>query len=163
MPVVLARVDDRLLHGQVVEGWTPYVQADTIVVANDTVCLEEDRCRLMQIIVPDHIDLKVTSLKGLGDLLKISGDSSKILLLFAGLDDVLTVIEGGVELDRINVGNLHNVKGGTEVTPSVYLNCKDLEAVKHLIDHGIVVEAREVPDGVSFDLACCLKEADCSE
>ncbi len=162
MPVVLARVDDRLLHGQVVEGWTPYVQADTIVVVSDTVCLEEDRCRLMQLIVPDHIELKVISLEGLGDLLKRSGES-RMLLLFAALNDVISVLESGVELDRINVGNLHNIKGGTEVTPSVYLNSKDLEAVKHLIHKGITVEAREVPDGASLDLVCCLQEPDGSE
>ncbi len=162
MPVVLARVDDRLLHGQVVEGWTPYVQADTIVVVSDTVCLEKDRCRLMQVILPDHVNLKVIPLEGLGDLLKRSGES-KILLLFAGLDDVLSVLEGGVDLDSINVGNLHNLKGGTEVTPSVFLNSKDLEMVKRLINKGIAVEAREVPDGASLDLANCLKEPDGSE
>ncbi len=162
MPVVLARVDDRLLHGQVVEGWTPYVQADTIVVVSDTVCLEKDRCRLMQVIVPEYIDLEIIPLEGLGDLLKKSGES-KILLLFAGLDDVLSVLEGGVDLDSINVGNLHNIKGGTEVTPSVFLNSKDLEAIKCIVHKGIAVEAREVPDGASFDLADCLQEPDGSE
>jgi len=162
MPVVLARVDDRLLHGQVVEGWTPYVQADLIVVVSDTVCLEKDRCRLMQLIVPDYIALKVVPLEGLGELLESSGGSN-ILLLFAGLEDVVSVLEGGVDLDRINVGNLHNIKGGTEVTPSVYLNKKDLEAVKLLVHKGIAVEAREVPDGVPFDLACCLEGSDGSE
>lgn len=162
MPVVLARVDDRLLHGQVVEGWTPYVQADTIVVVSDTVCLEKDRCRLMQLIVPDHIELEVVPLEGLGDLLKRLGES-KTLLLFAGLDDVLSVLECGVDLDSINVGNLHNIKGGTEVTPSVYLNTRDLEALRRLVHKGIVVEAKEVPDGDSLDLALCLEEPDGSE
>jgi mannose/fructose/N-acetylgalactosamine-specific phosphotransferase system component IIB len=162
MPVVLARVDDRLLHGQVVEGWTPYVQAEKIVVVSDTVCLEKDRCQLMKLIVPDHIELTVVPLKGLGDLLKKSGES-RILLLFAGLDDVLSVLESGVALDSINVGNLHNIKGGTEVTPSVYLNSKDLEAVKRLVHKGVAVEAREVPDGSSLDLASCLQEPDGSE
>jgi PTS system mannose-specific IIB component len=162
MPVVLARVDDRLLHGQVVEGWTPFVKADMIIVVSDTVCLEEDRCRLMQFIVPDHIDLKVVPLEGLGELMKRLGES-KILLLFAGLDDVLSALENGVDLKSINVGNLHNIKGGTEVTPSVFLNKKDLEVVKHLVQKGVAVEAREVPDGVSLDLACCLEGPDGSE
>ena len=157
MPVVLARVDDRLLHGQVVEGWTPYVQADTIVVVSDTVCLEDDRCRLMELIVPDHIALEVIPLGELGALLNRSVES-KILLLFAGLDDVLSVLESGVDLESINVGNLHNVKGGTEVTPSVYLNRGDLEAIKRLVHQGIAVEAREVPDGAALDLASYLEE-----
>jgi mannose/fructose/N-acetylgalactosamine-specific phosphotransferase system component IIB len=160
--VVLARVDDRLLHGQVVEGWTPYVQADTIVVVNDAVCREEDRCRLMQIIVPDHIELKVVPLKALRDVLKIS-EESRILLLFAGLDDVLSVLENGVFLESVNVGNLHNIKGGTEVTPSVYLNSEDLDVVRRLVHKGIEVEAREVPDGVPFDLSHCLEHPDGSK
>lgn len=162
MSVVLARVDDRLLHGQVVEGWTPYVRADTIVVVSDTVCLEEDRCRLMQLVVPEHIELKVIPLEELGTLLS-RAEESRMLLLFAGLDDVLSVLESGVDLDSINVGNLHNVKGGIEVTPSVYLNSKDLEVVKSLVHKGIAVEAREVPDGTSLNLACYLEESDGSQ
>ena len=159
MPVVLARVDDRLVHGQVIEGWTPYVQADTIIVVNDAVFLEKDRCRLMQFIVPEHIDLEVVPLKDLEGLLKRSGDC-RIILLFAGLDDVLSVLESGVNLDSINVGNLHNIKGGTEITPSVYLNREDLKLVKSLVHKGITIEAIEVPGGESLDLASYLQESD---
>jgi len=159
MSVVLARVDDRLLHGQVVEGWAPYVHADTIVVVSDTVYLEKDRCRLMQIIVPDHIKLKVIPPEDLGTLLKRSADS-KVLLLFASLDDVLSALDKGVSLDRINVGNLHNIKGGTEITPSVYLDSADLEAVRRLVYKGVTVEAREVPDGASLDLSSYFRDSD---
>jgi len=159
MPVVLARVDDRLLHGQVVEGWMPHVRADSIVIVSDAVSLEKDRCRLMQLIVPEFIDFKVVPLKELRDLLDKSA-GSRVLLLFADLDDVLKVLESGVDLDSINVGNLHNIKGGTEVTPSVYLNSKDMEAVKRLVGKGIGVVAREVPGGASLDLATCLEEPD---
>jgi mannose/fructose/N-acetylgalactosamine-specific phosphotransferase system component IIB len=162
MTVVLARVDDRLLHGQVVEGWAPFVQADTIVVVNDTVCLEKDRCRLMQLIVPDHIELKVVPLSGLGEQLSDSGES-RTLLLFSGLEDVLAVLECGVPLDVINVGNLHNIKGGREVTPSVFLNGRDLDTIRRLVQRGISVEAREVPDGTPLDLANLLEEADGSQ
>jgi len=159
MAVVLARVDDRLLHGQVVEGWTPHVRADTIVVASDTVCLEKDRCRLMQLIVPEHITFKVVPFRELRGLLD-STSGARVLLLFAALEDVLKALENGVDLESVNVGNLHNVKGGTEVTPSVYLNSSDLEAVRRLVQKGIGVVAREVPGGTSVDLARCLERPD---
>jgi mannose/fructose/N-acetylgalactosamine-specific phosphotransferase system component IIB len=152
MPVVLARIDDRLLHGQVVEGWAPHVQADTIVVVSDSVYREKDRCQLMQLIVPDHIDLMVIPLSDLDNLLSNSAET-RLLLLFSGLEDVVAVLERGVELDSINVGNLHNIKGGTEITPSVYLNSKDMDAIRFLANKGIAVEAREVPGGASMDLA----------
>lgn len=156
MPVVLARVDDRLLHGQVLEGWAPHIQADTIAVVSDSVYLEKDRCRLMELITPDHIHFEVIPLKDLEGFLNRKGDS-RILLLFAGLDEVLSVLETGVDLGRINIGNLHNLKGGTEVTPSVFLNSRDLEMIRRLIQKGIAVEAREVPSGVAVDLSASLE------
>ena len=156
MSIVLARVDDRLLHGQVLEGWVPHVQADTIAVVSDTVYLEKDRCQLMKLITPDHIHFEVIPLGDLSLFLKRMG-RSRILLLFAGLDEVLSVLEAGVDLGSINVGNLHNIKGGTEVTPSVFLNSQDLETIKLIVQKGIPVEAREVPTSASLDLAGSLE------
>lgn len=156
MPVVLARVDDRLLHGQVLEGWTPYVRADTIVVVSDTVYMEKDRCQLMQLITPDHIHFEVIPLADLAGFLKRTSES-RVLILFSGLDEVLSVLEAGVDLGSINVGNLHNIKGGTEVTPSVFLNSRDLETIRRLVHRGVAVEAREVPDGSALDLSSCLE------
>ena len=161
MPIVLARVDDRLLHGQVLEGWAPRVQAGTIAVVSDSVYLEKDRCKLMQLITPDHIHFEVIPLADLDSFLDRSGDS-RILLLFAGLDEVLSVIEAGVDLGSINIGNLHNIKGGTEVTPSVFLNSRDLEIIRTLVQRGIAVEAREVPDGAAVDLAASLQGPEAS-
>ena len=159
MGVVLARIDDRLLHGQVIEGWAPYVQAETIVVVNDAVSHEKDRCQLMQLITPEHITLEVIPLAELEGLLKRYG-KTRVLLLFAGLEDVLAVTDKGIDLGSINIGNLHNIRGGIEVTPSVFLNSRDMKTLRSLISRGVRVQAREVPDGPSLDLAACLQEAD---
>jgi PTS system mannose-specific IIB component len=156
MPIVLARVDDRLLHGQVLEGWAPHVQADTIAVVSDSVYLEKDRCRLMELITPEHIHFEVLPLADLEQFLS-RYSNSRILLLFAGLDEVMSVLEAGVDLGNINIGNLHNVKGGTEITPSVFLNSQDLEMIRHLVQKGVTVEAREVPAGVAVDLTASVQ------
>lgn len=151
MSVVLARVDDRLVHGQVVEGWVPHVSADAIVIVSDTICNDLSRSRLLALVVPDYLDLKIVRLGNLDGLLEDLG-TSKILLLFEDLDDVISVLEKGVLLQGINIGNLHHVRGGIEVTPSVYLNRKDVEMVHHLADMGVAVEARDVPDGKPLDV-----------
>jgi len=149
--IVLARVDDRLVHGQVVEGWVPYVSADLVIVASDAICLDQGRCRLLTLIVPDHVHLIVVPLRELRNLLR-DMDSSNMLLLFEDLNDVLSALEKGVDLDRVNLGNLHHVRGGVEVTPTVYLNRKDIQTVRDLMRKGVFVEAREVPDSKPFDL-----------
>ena len=151
MSVVLARVDDRLVHGQVVEGWVPHVSAEVIVVVSDRICLDSGRCRLLMLIVPDNLDLKVVPPGELGIFLRDMA-ASKILLLFEDLNDVLATFEEGVALDRVNIGNLHHVRGGVEVTPSVYLNRKDIEMIRYLAGKGVSVEALEVPDGKPFNL-----------
>ena len=157
MSIVLVRVDDRLLHGQVVEGWAPYVQAEAIAIVSNTVCVDEGRCRLMEVVSPDNIELCVIPSSGLEDVLS-RFDKANILLLFQDMETVLEVIEMGVVLHHINVGNLHHLKGGVEVAPSVYMNQKDLGALQRLADMGVSVEAREVPDGRSFDLVGYLAE-----
>lgn len=151
MPVVLARVDDRLLHGQVVEGWAPHVGAEAIVVVSNTVCVDEGRCRLMELISPDNIELCVIPTADIKDVLS-RFTPFKIVLLFSDLEAVLEVLELGVALEHVNVGNLHHLKGGVEVAPSVFMNSKDLEVLRCLADMGIMVEAREVPGSRSFDL-----------
>jgi PTS system mannose-specific IIB component len=149
--VVLARVDDRLVHGQVVEGWVPHVSAEIVVIASDEVYQDRSRSRLLALIVPDYVHLIIVPLKELRQVLK-EKDSSKTLLLFEDLDDVLAVLQFGVTLDRVNLGNLHHVRGGIEVTPAVYLNRKDIQLVRELSEKGVLVEARDVPDSKPCDL-----------
>jgi len=159
MSIVLARVDDRLVHGQVVEGWAPHVAADAIVVVSDAVYHDQGRRRLLAFAVPDHLDLEIVQLGGLDALLE-DLDASKILLLFEDLDDVYAATENGVLLKRVNLGNLHHVRGGVEVTPSVFLNRKDIEMVHHLARMGVTVEARDVPDGKSLDVMNYLEKVE---
>ena len=151
MSVVLARVDDRLVHGQVVEGWVPYVRAGAVVVANDELYDDPHRRRLLEIIVPESLRLVVVPIRGLGKALK-EMKSVNMLLLFEDLGDVLLAVKMGVDLDRVNLGNLHHVRGGIEVTPAVFLNRKDIQMVRDLSEKGVIVEAREVPDSSPFDL-----------
>jgi mannose/fructose/N-acetylgalactosamine-specific phosphotransferase system component IIB len=151
MAVVLARVDDRLVHGQVVEGWVPYLSVDVVVVASDEICLDRNRCRLLKLIAPENVRLIVVPLRELSRVLN-DMDSLNMLLLFEDLDDVLIAHKMGVGLERVNLGNLHHVRGGVEVTPAVYLNRKDIQTVRDLARKGVSVEAREVPGSKPFNL-----------
>ncbi len=158
MPVVLTRVDDRLVHGQVVEGWVPFVDADSIYIVNDDICKDESRCRIMRMILPGHLILKVISVAELVKVLE-GDDHRKLVLLFYSLTDVLKAVEQGAALTEINIGNLHHVRGGVEVSPSVFLNRADIVVVRSLLNKGIRIEARDVPEGRYYDL-CHLMEED---
>lgn len=151
MPVVLARVDDRLIHGQIVEGWVPFVGADAIYVVDDEICLDESRCRLMRMILPSGLGLRIISALELCEALS-SDKLSRVLILFNSLNSLVSAIENGFSMGNINVGNIHNLRGGHQVTPTVFLNKDDITMVKKLHDMGIVLEVRDVPDGRCHDL-----------
>ena len=151
MPVVLARVDDRLIHGQIVEGWVPFVGADAIYVVDDEICLDESRCRLMRMILPSGLGLRIISTPELCEALS-SDRLSRVLILFNSLNSLVAAIKNGFSMENINVGNIHNLRGGHQITPTVFLNKDDITLVKKLHDMGIVLEVRDVPDGRCHDL-----------
>ena len=133
------------------------MRAEAIAIVSNTICVDEGRCRLMELVSPENIELCVVPSRSLVDVLS-RFNAANILLLFQDMETVLEVIDMGVVLEHVNVGNLHHLKGGIEVAPSVYMNQKDLEVLERLADMGVAVEAREVPDGRSFDLVGYLAE-----
>jgi PTS system mannose-specific IIB component len=159
MAVVFARVDDRLVHGQVVQGWVPFVHADSIYVVNNDIFLDEDRCRLMRMILPPELAFRVVPIDDLGPCLH-NDNQKKIFLLFSSLEDVLKAVQEGVSLQNINVGNLHHQRGGCEVSPSVFLNKSDIRILRELLALGIDVEVKDVPEGRFYDFYQLLGEGD---
>ncbi len=159
MAIVFARVDDRLVHGQVVQGWVPFVHADSIYVVNDDIFLDEGRCRLMRMIVPPDLAFRVVTIDDLGPCLH-NDKQKKIFLLFSTLEDVLEAVLEGVSLKNINVGNLHHPRGGCEVSPSVFLTKSDVRIIRELFALGIDVEVRDVPEGRFYDLYQLVGEGD---
>ncbi len=151
MPVVLARVDDRLIHGQIVEGWIPFVGADAIYVVDDEICLDESRCRLMRMILPSGLGLRIISTAELSVTLA-SDILSRVMILFSSLNSLVSAVENGVSIRNVNIGNIHNLRGGHQITPSVFLNKDDITLVKKLHDMGIALEVRDVPRGRCHDL-----------
>ncbi len=151
MPVVFVRVDDRLIHGQIVEGWVPFVGADAIYVVDDEICLDESRCRLMRMILPSGLGLRIIATAELSEALA-SDRLNRVMILFNSLNSLVSAVENGFSMGNINVGNIHNLRGGHQITPSVFLNKNDVTLVKKLHDMGIALEVRDVPDGRCHDL-----------
>jgi PTS system mannose-specific IIB component len=159
MPVVLFRVDDRLVHGQVVEGWVPYLGAQVVLVANDGVCGDDPRCRLMKMMIPESLEFSVVPIRQLAETINgLAG--TRVLVLFSDLADVAAASEAGVVMETVNLGNLHHLKGGTEVAPSVYLNRYDLRIAFGLMARGVHLEVQEVPGGRCCDLVDVISEED---
>jgi PTS system mannose-specific IIB component len=107
MAIVLTRIDSRLIHGQVLEAWVPYVQADCIVVANDAAAHTPLQRMIMQAAVPRDIRLVIGSLNEVAVLLASAElGKCRTLLLFATSDDALRACRLGVVYPKLNLGNM---------------------------------------------------------
>jgi PTS system mannose-specific IIB component len=146
MSIVLARIDSRLVHGQVLEAWVPYVNADCIVVANDEVAATSFQCMVMQSAVPSSIKLIIGTLEETACILS-SADllKKRVLLLFANSEDALKVRKLGVSYEKLNLGNMHSSTGKDRYTCTIALDQHDIEKLQQVEEQGVSIVSQCVP------------------
>ncbi len=146
MPIVLVRVDCRLVHGQVLETWVPHTGANCLLVVSDELDANPLLRSVMEIAVPPSIRVLFSRVADAAAALEeIDRRNERAILLCAGLSDALRIYRSGVRFPALNVGNLHFAEGKAEVTPSVYFAPEDFDAVDALSRLGVTVTVRSTP------------------
>jgi mannose/fructose/N-acetylgalactosamine-specific phosphotransferase system component IIB len=145
--VILFRIDDRLIHAQVVVGWGRALKPDRIVIADDPVSAAEwERELYASAALPDF---KVSILSEREAVDMVSGgifESEKIFLLVRGPGQALGLLEMGLEVEEINVGGLHYREGRDKITDNVYVNEEERYLLREIVKKGIRLDARALPD-----------------
>jgi mannose/fructose/N-acetylgalactosamine-specific phosphotransferase system component IIB len=146
MSVVLARVDDRLIHGQVVVGWARHCQADCIVVANDAVSADPMQRTLLPMAVPQGIEVAIYRVKEAAEKLLAGAHAARrAILLFASPADALNFLRMGGELAELNLGGIRLAPGKDQVRKSVSLGGEDRAALAEIKALGVDVYLQMVP------------------
>lgn len=144
---VLARIDSRLLHGQVATAWTKTTQPNRIIVVSDGVSKDNLRKKLIEQACPPGVKANVIPLK---KLIQIKDDprfgNTKALLLFENPEDVLTVVKAGVKLPEINIGSMAHSVGKVVVNKVLSMNNEDVAAFEELKKLGVKFDVRKVPN-----------------
>ncbi len=150
MSIVLTRIDNRLIHGQVLETWLPYVHANCLVVANDEIASSPLKRMMMVASVPSSIQVEIGSVEEITALF-LSGelDACRVLLLFATTADSLAALHAGLKYERLNLGNLHAGQGKTQFSCTVFLDPEDIENLEKLDSAGVDISARCIPADMS--------------
>lgn len=145
MKIGLARIDDRLIHGQVATRWTKETNVTRIIVVSDEVAADTVRKTLLTQVAPPGVTAHVVDVAKairVWDNPKYAGD--RVMLLFTNPTDVLRVVEGGVKITSVNIGGMAFRQGKTQVNNAVSVDEKDIEAFKKLNEKGIELEVRKV-------------------
>jgi mannose/fructose/N-acetylgalactosamine-specific phosphotransferase system component IIB len=146
MAVDLLRIDDRLVHGQVVEGWLRSLSVTHVVVASDGVVADETQKALYSLAVPYGVELNCLSVSDAAHAWsKGLWDGDHVLVLVSSPDDAYRLLSAGAPVKSVNVGGLHFREGRVQVLKAVSLNLTDIEALRKLKANGVILEARPLP------------------
>lgn len=157
---VLARVDSRLLHGQVATAWTKSVLPNRIIVVSDAVSKDDLRKKLIEQAAPPGVKANVIPIAKMIDIAKDPRfGNTKALLLFENPEDVLTVIEAGVDIKEVNVGSMAHSVGKVVVSKVLSMGPEDVAAFEKMEKLGVKFDVRKVPNDSKANMDEILKKA----
>ncbi len=139
-----ARVDNRLVHGQVIEAWIPYTGSKVLVVADDSLAGDKMRQTIMGLAIPRPIQTFFVPLTDAASTLARAGADT--FLLFADCRSARKAFEHGACYSCLNIGNLHYSKGKEQVCDHVALGDEDYQNLRYLAAHGVELDFRCVPN-----------------
>ena len=157
MPVLLARVDDRLIHGQVTLGWGSVLNPDAYVVIDDQLASSlEARALLESSASPSEV--YVTTRSGAEELIADpSLARKKVVLIAKSPRDFLQLFDTGMEFEELNLGGMHWTEGKSRYLDYLYMDESEVEVLTELAERGISVYAKDVPGGTRIALNELLK------
>ncbi|WP_373774292.1 PTS sugar transporter subunit IIB [Streptococcus ferus] len=160
LKINLARVDTRLLHGQVATNWTPASKADRIIVASDKVAADDLRKGLIKQAAPGNVKANVVPIKKLIEAAKDPRfGNTHALILFETPQEALEAIEGGVPITELNIGSMAHSTGKTMVNNVLSMDKDDVATFEKLRDLGVKFDVRKVPNDSQKDLFELIKKA----
>ncbi len=142
--ISLSRIDNRLLHGQVIEAWLPHLSAQRILVVDDAAAADSLAASAFSLVVPPEVNVSVSS-ENQAPFESMAEDSVRTLVLFRDVAQVTRARSRGLPNGRLNVGNIHAAPGRSLVTRSVFLSESEQSALEALEATGMEVTIQAVP------------------
>lgn len=144
--ILLTRIDNRLVHGQVGVTWTSTIGANLLVVVDDEVAGDDIQQKLMGMTADTYgFGIRFFSIEKTINVISKAAPHQKIFLICRTPATVRKLIEGGVPLKEVNVGNMHFSEGKRQISNKVYVNNQDLEDLQFIKKNNINVFIQDVP------------------
>ena len=161
MNITQMRIDDRLIHGQIVTAWISATKATTIIVADDIASKDAMQQMLLKLTVPSGINLIIKSINETAKFLKEDSGQVNALLIVRNPAAALALLKEGFTIKELNVGNISNSKSETGrkcLLPFIYVEEHDVNCLRELSKLGVSLEIRAVPNDKSIDCLSLIKD-----
>lgn len=155
MPIVFARVDDRLIHGQVVQAWLPELNTDEVLISCPKGKKDKLNEGLLRLCLPYEYELAI--LEPAAAVRYAKNSKRRIFLLMESLEACTDLIKEGLQIKSVNIGGMHFKENAHKLAEHVFLDAQDKRWLKLISDLGITVETRAVPNDVSISVSEVLK------
>ncbi|MDD4296969.1 MAG: PTS sugar transporter subunit IIB [Ruminiclostridium sp.] len=151
--IVLARIDDRLIHGQVVTAWVKQTNGNRIVIADDPLTKDTFMQRLLKAAAPPGITVDILTTVDAISFLKETPESGENIILLVKVPDIIeALIDGGVVLDKVILGGMGAKEGRNRFNRNVSASPKEVESFKRIMGKGIPMHYQLVPSDKAEDV-----------
>ncbi len=159
MEIVNVRIDERLIHGQVAAVWTNTLNATRIMVIDDMAAKDEIQKIALKMACPSTVKLSILPAEKAADRLKSEAyPTDRIFVVLKGPKTIKQIADAGYMFPVVNVGNMSNKHGSTQVKRSVSVTPEDVAAFRELNDRGIKFTAQMVPTEEKIDFMPLIKD-----
>lgn len=150
MPIIFARVDDRLIHGQIVQAWLPELNVDEVLIpcAKHRAALLNKN--LLRLSLPYEYELTVLDSHACVQYARLS--KKRIFVLLATLQELADLIQDGLQIKSVNIGGMHFKENAQKLAENVFLDEDDKRWLKVINGLGIRIETRAVPNATSISV-----------
>ena len=145
MPINVARIDDRLIHGQVITTWVKNYDIEQVLVINDKAAADTVQQSVLTMSAPAGLKVLVFGVQQFIEIIKKTPIKKRTMLLFTNSVDVDTLVASGLEIEKLNVGGMRMQDGRRSLTRAVSVTPEEEQAFKNLIAKNVVVEVQMVP------------------
>ena len=153
MSLELIRVDDRLIHGQVVVGWGRELKPDLVVLADDEVAQNDWEQELYRLGVPDSMEVRFMTVdEAAGGVEAWANGSCRTIILVSGIDALRRLCEGAPSIRKVNLGGVHNEGDRHQHLPYLFLSHAEVRQLRSLATRGIEITAQDLPNAAPVAL-----------
>lgn len=153
MNIVLSRVDERLVHGQVIASWSKYLEIKRIIIADDQLASDSFMTQVLSMAAPAGITVEILTVEKAAEKIeKDLASGEKTMLLFKSLKYALTLTELGVDIQELNIGNIGAGPSRKAISKNVFVSSAEIEIVKQLMEKGVFVYLQMVYSEAKVDI-----------
>lgn len=144
--IVLTRIDDRLIHGQVMTAWVKCKQANRIIIVDDNIAQDEFMQKVLKMAAPPGIKVEVYDVQKAIKVLREDLTNDNIIILAKYPATIYSLLEGGVKINELNVGGMGAGPGRKLLYKNISVSEEEKEIFKKILEKGVPITIKIVPD-----------------